>query len=44
MPENLTLKPSTDEDCAISRAFPLAIPLATSNKTTSSASSLVPIK
>ena len=44
MPENFTLKPSTEEDCAISRALPLAIPLATSNKTTSSTNSFVPIK
>ena len=44
MPENFTLKPSTDEDCAISSAFPFAIPLATSNKTTSSTNSFVPIK
>ena len=44
IPENFTLKPSTDEDCAISSAFPFAIPLATSNKTTSFTNSFVPIK
>ena len=43
-PENLTLNPSTDEDCAISKAFPLAIPLATSKRITSEASSFKPIK
>ena len=44
MPENLTLKPSTEDDCAMSKAFPFAMPLATSNKTTSSTNSFVPIK
>ena len=44
MPESLTLNPSTDEDWAISSAFPFANPLATSNNTTSSTNSLVPIK
>ena len=44
VPENLTLKPSTDDDWAISSAFPFAIPLAISKSTTSLAISLVPIK
>ena len=44
VPENFTLKPSTDDDWAISRAFPLAIPLATSKRTTSFTNSLTPIK
>ena len=44
VPENFTLKPSTEDDCAISRAFPLAMPLATSKRTTSSTSSFTPIK
>ena len=44
MPENLTLKPSTDDDWAMSKALPLAIPLATSKRTTSSTSSFVPIR
>jgi hypothetical protein len=44
VPENFTLNPSTDDDWAISRAFPLAKPAATSKRTTSFATSLVPIK
>jgi len=35
VPENLTSNPSTDEDWAISKAFPFAMPLATSKRTTS---------
>ena len=34
VPDRLTLKPLTGDDCAISRAFPLAMPAATSNNTT----------
>ena len=33
-----TSNPSTDEDCAMSKAFPFATPSATSNKTTSPSS------
>ena len=44
MPENFTLNPSTDEDWAISKAFPFAMPLVTSKRTTSLTSSFKPIK
>ena len=44
MPDNFTLKPSTEDDCAISNAFPLATPAATSNNTISEATSYNPSK
>ena len=34
VPNKVTLKPFTGDDCAISKAFPFAIPAATSNNTT----------
>ena len=42
MPKNFTLNPSTEDDWAISNALPFAIPAATSNKTTSDATSFSP--
>ena len=43
VPINLTSNPSIEDDCAMSNAFPFAIPETTSNKTIS-ASSFNPIK
>ena len=43
MPENFTLKPSTDDDWAISRALPLAIPLATSKRTRDGGAEIVKV-
>ena len=43
VPDKFILNPLTGDDCAISKAFPFAIPAATSNNTTS-AKSLSAIK